>query len=309
MLILVALIPVFIWLVASTLPADINDIRRSACLVDGRVELCVISGKDTLVLSATTVHQQGVWINKHWWWPSCDGRVLTVLTGQTISDNMLQSDSLRSLIKQKIDSLTQLSDRKNTERDELDYYLHSHGVQDEGYSQIATYATVQAKETDSIIRVLNALNAYPIQKKLTALRRGIYRVTWLDENGNRRTVGCKPILAKASSSTLPIILHTQLRQRPWGTYAVRHLPWPEPAHRSVIVCKVVPADTLAERRTLLIPCCYSANHRHNLPRLFATDGCAVFSRHGRFIGVIAGEKVLANTTDAQQQAKRKEDKQ
>lgn len=47
------------------------------------------------------------------------------------------------------DSLSSLLNRKETERKELIYYLRSHGVIDEGYTQIATYANRQSKMTDS----------------------------------------------------------------------------------------------------------------------------------------------------------------
>lgn len=48
------------------------------------------------------------------------------------------------------DSLGRLLERKQVERKELIYYLRSHGVIDEGYTQIATYANAQRIETDSL---------------------------------------------------------------------------------------------------------------------------------------------------------------
>ena len=59
------------WLIVRAFPASENDIRRSSCYVNGRSELCLFAHGDTLVLASDSVHIQGVWINRHWWWPSC----------------------------------------------------------------------------------------------------------------------------------------------------------------------------------------------------------------------------------------------
>lgn len=293
------LLPICIWLVVRTLPATEDDIRRSVCLVDGHSDLCVCSGKDTLVIHSTTVHQQGVWINKHWWWASCDGRVLTVQNDSLLSDfGRLTVDSLRGFIKAEIDSLTELADRKNTERDELEYYLRSHGVQDEGYMQIAAYAAKQTKEATAINEKLKKMQAFPTKGRLGVVRRGIYQVSWFDDKG-KHSVGCKPLLTKADRTGQPVILRSYRRQLPWGAYAVRHLPWPNPSHRSLLVCSIAPSDTVAFRRTLLAEGTLSAINKHNLPRLFALDGSAAFSLHGRFLGVVAGDCILVD---------RKEDK-
>lgn len=292
---LVVVLPVLVWLVKRTLPASEDEIRRSACLVDGHSDVCVLSGHDTLVLHSTAIHQQGVWINKHWWWASCDGRVLTVQNDSAYSRfAQFSSDSLRGVIRASIDSLTELADRKDTERDELQYYLRSHGVQDEGYMKIAAYAAQQTKEADSINASLKKLKAFPVAKTLRLIRRGTYRVTWFDAKDTQHSANCRPLITQVGQEGQPVILRTKLRKLPWGAYAVRHLPWPDPGHENMLVCRLVPQDTVAERHTLLVSGSYGEEHVHRLPRLFAVDGSAVFSLHGRFLGVIAGDRVLSN---------------
>ena len=73
------------WLIVRAFPASENDIRRSSCYVNGRSELCLFAHGDTLVLASDSVQIQGVWINRHWWWPSCDGRVLTIAQGISLT--------------------------------------------------------------------------------------------------------------------------------------------------------------------------------------------------------------------------------
>ena len=55
------------WLIVRSLPATEEDLRRSTCFVEGKSYLCLASGKDTVVLKADNIRQQGVWINRHWW--------------------------------------------------------------------------------------------------------------------------------------------------------------------------------------------------------------------------------------------------
>lgn len=115
------------WLIVRSLPATEEDLRRSTCFVEGKSYLCLASGKDTVVLKADNIRQQGVWINRHWWWPSCDGRVLTIDNGiNPIHRNHLENpDTLKKLVAEGTDSLGRLLERKQVERKELIYYLRS----------------------------------------------------------------------------------------------------------------------------------------------------------------------------------------
>ena len=95
------------WLVLRAFPVSEVELRRSACLIDGRVCVCLVSGKDTVELMADSVHQEGVWINRHWWWPSCDGRVLTVGQTSDVKPMNLSAicDSIERSSKPKVTSL------------------------------------------------------------------------------------------------------------------------------------------------------------------------------------------------------------
>ena len=357
--ILFVLLCVVAWLFYRSMPASEGDMRASACLVNGHVTLCLVSGKDTVSLATDTVSQQGVWVNAHWWWPSCNGRILTIMPRSHVSV-YAKGDSLRRLVAIQADSLTRLLDRKEIERKELQYYLRSHGVIDEGYTQIADYAAKQQRETKTLkadmrsLRKIVADDSVAMAKgRATAMRlvlRTTCRVSWY-KGDSLLSVACRPLYttpqpasptaatsSKGPSKPMPVILHTKRHTKPWGTYAVRNVPWGGPEHRKVVTVTLNPLaisnqqasqskqaviqsgqvesqDKQAKNQgkqsekqggqsskealssstlepQILVKGNYWRGHNHDLPRLFAPDGAAVFTVHGRFLGIIAGKEVL-----------------
>ena len=323
-LVLLAVIAVVFLAVRAT-PATESDIRSAACLIRGTDFLCLVSGKDTVTLRADSVNKEGVWINRHWWWPSCDGRVLTVNVPEAASflpiDN---ADSLRHLVTVRADSLTALLHRKDIEHKELQYYMRSHGVIDEGYTQIATYAAAQAHETAELAKIHARLRAMlqhdsVAHKPMHLIRRSVYTVTWYDGD-TVKSVACKPLITKLPRHGAPMIVHTRRLIKPWGVYAVRNVPWGATAHKKVIVVKVISEvqksgspevqsnasgkkgqkgegqksgqSTAKSGTTILTKGNYWQGHSHDIPHLFAPDGAPVFTIHGRFLGVVYGRAVI-----------------
>ena len=282
-----------IWLVLRAFPVSEVELRRSACLVDGRVGVCLVCGKDTVELMADSVHQEGVWINRHWWWPSCDGRVLTV--GPT---SKVMSIDLSTIC----DSLSDLLHRKETERKELAYYLRSHGVIDEGYTQIAAYATMQNSKTDSLKRQLTVLQKIRATdsadkksgkaKKAQLTLRGSYRVSWYDGNNKPHSVTCETVTSELTGKAAPLILHTQRSFKPWGVYAVRNVPWGATQHRKIVTVRIIRTKQKAPYHSIIVTGNYWQGHDHDIPSLFAKEGAPVFTQHGRFIGIIHGKEVM-----------------
>lgn len=292
----VAVLAALVWLGVRIRPATESDMRRSACLVEGRVSLCLVADSDTVVLRSDSVRQQGVWINRHWWWPSCDGRVLTSLSPapfQGRGGSLSSPDSLRRLFAVGADSLSRLLQRKETEGKELQYYLRSHGVIDEGYMQIAAYATAQQRETDSLRRFCARIEEWGRRHDNRGsawhiVRRHEYRVSWHGRRDSLLTVACKPITTTLAHDGKPLVIHTLRSTKPWGAYAVRNVPWGAARHK-----KVITATCLADsNHCILATGDYDSRRGHNLPRLFAADGSPVFTQHGRFIGIVLGREVV-----------------
>lgn len=281
------------WAVVRIMPASEEELRRSTCFVEGKAYLCLATQGDTIVLNADTVQQQGVWINKHWWWPSCNGRVLTIAKGHVALHrlHLNNPDSLKRVVAEGIDSLGRLLQRKDIERKELVYYLRSHGVIDEGYMQIAAYANAQKVETDSLTARYKRLKNIKSLDKVSLLYKGIYNVSWYDNDGKLQRVDCSPVITRLDDSGQPVILHTRRLLKPWGVYAVRNVMWGVARHKKIIVVSLSKTSKLTEHHAILITGDYEQGRNHDVPRLFAVDGSPVFTQHGRFLGVVCGKEV------------------
>lgn len=275
------------------MPPTTNEIRRSACMVAGRVQLCVVAGTDTLVLEEDSVDQQGVWINRRWWWPSCDGRVLTIGKGrpETITgkaDGLLKP---AALMDRYTDSLHARVARKEVEQKEMAYYLKTHGVQDVGYTRIAHYADLQAKETDSLKKAYAMIKSFKPRGKMKLIRRYQLRASWINSEGTLEQAACLPLTTDVHQKPMPIIVHTELNTKPWGAYAVRKHFWGGNGQGHIVTVTLVPHDTLAPQRALLTSGRCNPDGRHNVPSLFAKDGSPVFSKYGQFVGIISHNEV------------------
>lgn len=285
-------IPVFIlcWLTVMAFPATEADMRKSVCGVSGTTTLCLVSGSDTVPLAVVPVSLQGVWINRHWWWPSCDGRVLTVLQMPWEGMTRLHPDTLANAQK---DSLSTQVHRATIVRKELEYYLRCHNVQDEGYNRIAAYAERQRKEQDSLVALSKKTAKLLARKrKMHLLCLSNYRVTWYDGNGKCRMRNCRPLVSSIGSLDSPIIIHTYSSMIPWGCRAVKNVPWGVAHHKHVITVTLCPDNNRRKDHTILARGAYNHGKRLEVAYAFALPGTAVFTTHGRFIGLVKSERSL-----------------
>lgn len=297
-LLLVAIGAVPLW---RTLPATADDIRRSACLVNGSSQLCLISGRDTIVLHSDTVAQQGTWMNKHWWWPSCGGRVATIGQGIASLHHGSWNDSLplATQLAAFTDSIAQLLHRKSVEHKELEYYLRSHGVQDEGYTPIAQYAEQQIRETDSLRLFYNRLRKVSIDGHTRIARRYLLHVSWYDEDGTLQHEVCRPSIVPAAHRGEPIVVQTRNASKPWGVYAVRRMPWTTERQGRVITTCIAEHDSTRPYRALLVHGHSASGRTHDLNALFARDGSPLFNKYGRFVGIVSKQIIKKNIEDVE----------
>lgn len=256
------------WLIVRAKPATETDIRRSACFVKGNSLLYLVSGKDSVVLAEDSVNQEGVWINRHWWWPSCDGRVLTCLRPMRLRNDSIYAKGTSHLAAVVLDSLSNRLKRKQIETKELAYYLRSHGVIDEGYAQIAAYAERQAAEAKTLNRRVTILRDIVHKDSLNAKKANLHlitkfnlRVSWYGDD-SLHTVNSNPLIISDNSSSQatsasgspktsdsriarPFIIHTHRSIKPWGVYAVRNVPWGAAKHRKIITVTLTTPTTSA----------------------------------------------------------------
>lgn len=314
------------WLAYRAMPASERNMRSSTCLITGTVELCLADGSDTIAITTDSIRQQGVWVSRRWWWPDRQGRVLTIQPSTLLHPND-SADQLRRIVMAQADSLSRLLKRKDNERLELDYYLRSHGVIDEGYSQIAAYANRQLKETTLLKNTMARLHAI-IQRdstlaanrkptRMRLIQKALCTLSWYDDADSLLTTACQPLVYSpiAPNSAQPIILHTVSSTKPWHAYAVRNVPWGAKRHTKVMTVTIAPearkdslphrailttgnaqrsnANTQAQHNTANPRAQHNSNNLvHDLPQLFAVDGAPVFTLHGRFLGLVRGKEVV-----------------
>ncbi len=286
------IIPIFfiVYLSVRQRPASDADVRAAVVAVNGRMELCLATDTDTIVVETRAIDQQGVWVERHWWWPSQGGRVLTVqltdTTAQYAEKATADSKDWTAWLQAVQSSLDNVAEQKAEERRELEYYLRSHGVQDEGYTRIAEYAY----QTDSLVDSLKRMKARYAAFGLPGQARWVCRygvaVTWWDEDGQRQTTPCAPLVTAPATQPATMILQTALHKRPKGAYGVRHQYWGKDNPDVVYTATVVPADSTLPRRVLVAKGKRTKDGKLSIPEIFARKGAAMFSGGGKFLGVI-----------------------
>ena len=287
---IVVILPLMLlfWLTCMALPATGNDMRKSVCMLDGTTTLCLSDGRHVVDLQEHSVHQQGVWINRHWWWPSCDGRVLTYLSFPSSLFSKILPDTA---LKRQCDSLAVTLHRFTMVRKELEYYLRCHNVQDEGYNRIAAYSAWQKQQLDSLKRLSAATNKLG-RRKLTFLYKCRFKVSWYDDKGRLYHRNCRLLWLPSDSIGVPVIVHTDKAVIPWGCRAVKNVPWGVSRHKEVITVTLSPADNRRKDHTILTRGEYDRGQKIGVAHAFAQPGTAVFTLHGRFVGIVDKEGSL-----------------
>lgn len=294
----VILLAVVGWTVWNVWPFDRADMLRSSCTIEGEALLYLRSGKDSLLLSRTPANRQGVWANRHWWAPSCSGRLLT--SGPVIPfferhEWPLSQKELRERLVTATDSLQKVLHRREIEAKELAYYLRTHGVQDEGYGRIARYAQEQKQEIDTLTKMVRALEHIPDNGQLKLFIVEHDTAVYRNADGRISRAACEPLVwtgnfdrstrRMVAAGPQPVWLRTADHTTPPDIYAVSLFPWTLRSNeREALTVVLLPGDTLLIDSWL--------RHRQLLqPRMFAPDGAPVFTKHGYCLGISVKKKI------------------
>lgn len=289
----VIIVAVAITMITRLFPASKDDLGRCVCHVDGYSQLCVTNGRDTVVVRQDSISQVGVWADKHWWWPSCRGRVLTVAQGEpsTCEADRRNVDNIEQKINIVTDSIKRIIARNEIEQKEINYYFRSHGVQDEGYMKIAQHAERQKKETDSLKRTFLILKKYKPRHGDTLKRRYLLWVSWRDRDGKLQTEKCKEAITDVACAGEPFVVQTCQKTKPRGVYAVRNIPWRVCRKTNVITVTPVAPNAVMKREAVLVPGRSVDGRLRDVPELFAQDGSPVFNAYGEFLGLVYKNRI------------------
>lgn len=232
----------------------------------------------------------GCWVNGVPGIPSCHGRIASV-DAADVKVRLRRNADVGKLCREAVEQELKTLKGQNSE---LDYYLRVHGVQDNGYQQIAALAQHVRQNYAESLRAKAILDSLGTKARFSVATRSTYAVAYRDEAGTRRRAACR--LLAHDARTHAVILQTKNDSTPGGVHALTMLPW---RHRGGGAIRVagygglgvsgIECDTVGVR---LLPGHSTKYGRHDIPAVLASDGSAVFTARGQFLGITSGEEIV-----------------
>lgn len=293
-------------------PENAETIRRSALVVEvttwhevdagGKAVLYFSEMQGDSALVRVTHHRDsalhrhysaGCWVNKWPGIPSCFGRLASV----DVAEEKVRPRSDADVAQMCREAVELELKALKGQKAELDYYLRSHGVQDNGYQQIAALAGHVRQSYDECLRSKAILDSLGNGVRLGVATRSTYKATYRDESGKRHSVPCR--LLTRDERTGAIMLQANDGLTPDGAHALSLLPWRHNGDGAIRVAgfpglgvKGIESDTVSVR---LLPGHSTKYGRHDIPAVLAPDGSAVFTAHGQFLGLTRGKEIVERT--------------
>ncbi len=306
MIVIVIAATAFAWMVR---PLDADSMRQNVSLVvvrswyeldcDGHAVAYFrgVQGDSLLVgptferdSAATVSMVAGCWVDRYVVLPSCEGHLVTVTT--------CRPDTVRSgvdsLVAHTRKALSRRIGDMTLEQSELQYYVRVHGVQDNGYQEIAALADRHAQLLDGDIRTLAVLDSLSPKKKYT-LRRSVTYTAYVQAAAGRvQAVKCRLVATDVTSSA--ILLRAADDKTPEYASSVGILPWSVSDTVSIVVPSYggvgehLASDT--DARCTIVGGHLSADV-HDLPAVLVVDGSPVYTTKGHFVGLTDGHQVVS----------------
>lgn len=311
----VAFVALAVAAVVRVLPSSTDGMRRSAAVVETRSCWELEAGgrgvlwfaavdSDSTLLSPSTWRRVaetvrlagGCWMNRWPAVPSCRGRLVTVLPqadAADIADSAWTEPLLRRLLEKARRDIGDSLQWARSEDSELQYYLRVHGVQDEGYQQIASIAATVKAKVKALERTAATVDSLVDRPDivLALRRRTSFTVHYRDGDNKNATASCR-LVAKGHDGR-EALLQTLDSKTPNGVKAQYLLPWNTTNHRLMAV-----GFGGIGVRELAIPSAAPLviegrrkGRTHNFPRLIVADGCPLFTPRGLFAGIVDGQEI------------------
>ena len=293
------------------MPMSTDSMLRSAVIVeettwqeitiDGKPCLYFDSARgDSMLIGVTTIRDSalhrsyttGFWYSHSWLYPSCRGRIATVHTPQYSSLSHATDTLVERLCTESMErELKALGHQK----EELDYYMRSHGVQDHGFQQIAALADKVSRAYNGMKRAQNLIDSMRQGKHSIAVRlKSEFVAVYRNEKGRLERVALHIAESDASEPKLAF-LQTDDETTPSGATALYRLPFTSRSERSIIAVGFpsigepgLECDTVAPQ---MIPGKELSGGKHDVPSLLAGDGAPAFTMKGRFMGYLKGKNI------------------
>ena len=181
--------------VPSLLPETADGMKRSVAVVECSEQYEIIAGGKTVAFiggikadsTLQTVREKadsdterkamvcGCWMNRYSFLPYCNGRILTADPFDGETDLMpMARRNIRTVIKKTIEETEDSLETNRRRTVELDYYLDTHSVKDEGYNTMAAYADENKRRRASMEKALKILKDIKDKKGISIRRTRSY---------------------------------------------------------------------------------------------------------------------------------------
>ena len=164
---------------------------------------------------------EGFWINQSWLYPSCEGKIISSVSDTT--DIIIKGITPKNFIDRQIEYLTKENKKINQKQSELKYYLRVHGVQDEGYNMVATYATRMHAYKDSINKKITILKGIQKSNNIKIYIKDQYIATY--KNKDKQNIKQVCYLIKKSLDSRIQLLSNYNQTTPNDVNAVSIMLW------------------------------------------------------------------------------------
>ena len=262
---------------------------------DGLPEHMALKADSSVVRYA---YLNGLWVNKYPLMPSCKGLLLIADGGNAEYRKLPATDKNTSTVIAKAITFTaervKLMEQK---KEEADYYMRVHNVNDDGFNVVAEYAARLKAEHDEAIRLLAVLKSLQAKKKVEIRQVRRYTLLYCDTSAAVKRKACRALTAYGQKPF--ILLQTSDGKRPEGAAAVYFHQWltPHPDTGDSINVTSIPGCTEygfnpSQPKTATFGGTMADGLRHDLPQLLAPDGCAVYTPEGFLIGISSGGRIF-----------------
>ena len=292
-----------------------RQMRNSVVVVQSNVWYSVGTGANKVVYFAQSLHDStflapcttpkalietphftsGFWANKLALLPTSSGRVVTVIPDVAAYKDTLPSDAI-TMTQKTLTKLTTQTKQLKREIKETDYYIKVHGVQDEGYNAVATYAQTLRTRLKEAQNVQQRLALLLKEKSLRVLRHTRYTVL---VDGKALPTRC---LHEDQQWGL-CLLQTTDSQTPWHANALSALPWDMSAVGEMRVASVPGLDltplSAVKDSAMIWVANVETDGRLRMHTTLGQAGSPVFSSWDRFIGMYNGRGIVPRNIIAQ----------
>lgn len=237
----------------------------------------------------------GTWINKYSFLPSCQGRIFTVNPFFQETDMLPTANkNIYAFIEKSITQSEEALSLGDKKQKELEYYLNTHSVKDEGYNTMAAYTDENKKKNAMLEKSIEILKKLKEQKNIRVRKKCRYTLLYSEDGKKTCRILCNTMGEESKKHDKgTIILQTNGNFMPEKSNSVY----------SFNVFSVVPERNdsvtaaglfgLNKRSTVKIALQKAntfrgkalAADRHDIPQLLTPDGAPVFNKNGFFIGL------------------------